>query len=129
MAHLESKEAKCPTPKDLLNNGDQTFMIGFAYKSLSAARTKADKSSIASFILSDSVEGESKDIGSMHTAIVNQIARYGHPFARPALLLSGGETSVTLGEGSGRGEEIRSSFSRFYLMWTVFSNICFSGRY
>ncbi len=103
MAHLESKEAKCPTPKDLLNNGDQTFMIGSAYKSLSAARTKADKSSIASFILSDSVEGESKDIGSMHAAIVNQIARYGHPFARPALLLSGGETSVTLGEGSGRG--------------------------
>ena len=58
---------------------------------------------MSSVILSDSIEGEATEIGKMHGAIVNQINTYNQPFAKPLVLLSGGETSVTLDDFSGRG--------------------------
>ncbi len=53
-------------------------------------------------ILSDEIEGEARDIARMHGALARAIARRGHPFAAPVVLLSGGETTVTL-RGNGKG--------------------------
>src|SRR5690606_11395942 len=54
-------------------------------------------------ILSDAIEGEARDVGSVHAAIAREIAARDRPFARPVVLLSGGETTVTLRDKSGVG--------------------------
>lgn len=53
-------------------------------------------------ILSDAIEGEARDIALMHAAMVRQVLGRGQSFARPCLILSGGETTVTM-RGQGRG--------------------------
>ena len=53
-------------------------------------------------ILSDAIEGEARDVGKVHAAIVREVALRNRPFERPVVLLSGGETTVTL-RGHGRG--------------------------
>ena len=103
MTHLNSANAESPVPNDLKKLGHEVHMIGSAYKSLTAAKKKAEKLGLKAFILSDSIEGESRDVANMHAAIVNQISRYDHPFERPVVLLSGGETTVALKDFSGRG--------------------------
>src|SRR5690606_5160914 len=53
-------------------------------------------------ILSDSVEGEARDVAQVHAALAREIATRNRPFSKPVVLLSGGETTVTL-RGKGRG--------------------------
>jgi hydroxypyruvate reductase len=52
--------------------------------------------------LGDSIEGEARDVGKVMAGIALQVAQRGHPFAAPCILLSGGETTVTV-RGNGRG--------------------------
>ncbi len=52
--------------------------------------------------LGDRIEGESREVAKVHAGIVQHILQYNDPIARPCLLLSGGETGVTV-RGSGRG--------------------------
>ena len=54
-------------------------------------------------ILSDAIEGEARDIGRMHAAIAREVAARGRPFAPPVVMLSGGETTVTVRRTGGRG--------------------------
>jgi len=70
--------------------------------SLEAAAERARNVGIAAYILSDSMEGEARDIGLAHAAIAKQIVHHNQPFQRPCVLLSGGETTVTL-RGKGKG--------------------------
>src|SRR5690606_8994764 len=58
---------------------------------------------LASHILSDEIEGESREVGKVHAALAKQVARRGQPFDRPCVILSGGETTVTVRSSSGRG--------------------------
>ena len=53
-------------------------------------------------ILSDAIEGEARDVGRVHAAIAREIAARDRPFRRPVVLLSGGETTVTV-RGKGKG--------------------------
>ncbi len=77
-------------------------MIATAQMALEAAAAKARAAGITPYILSDEIEGEARDVGLVHAALARQIARRGQPFAKPCLLLSGGETTVTV-RGNGRG--------------------------
>ena len=54
-------------------------------------------------ILSDAIEGEARDVGQVHAAIAREVAARGRPFAPPMVILSGGETTVTLRGEGGRG--------------------------
>jgi hydroxypyruvate reductase len=54
-------------------------------------------------VLSDEIEGESREVGKVHAAIARHVARHGEPFARPCVVLSGGETTVTVKGEGGRG--------------------------
>ncbi len=119
--HLKSVASRCPKLEDFSKFGNETFMVGSAYQSLCAAKRKAEEKLIKAFILSDSIEGESKDIAHMHAAITNQIIRHGHPFEKPVVLLSGGETTVRLGETSGRGGRNTEFLLAFLL------NVCSSS--
>jgi hydroxypyruvate reductase len=98
---LESAEA--PSPEDPRLAGDTVEVIASARLSLEAAARAAEAEGLPAVILSDAMEGEAREIGRAHGAIAREVALRGRPFAPPVAMLSGGETTVTLGEGGGRG--------------------------
>lgn len=100
--HLESGMGETPKPADPRFAHHRHTVIATARNALEAAAVTASAAGITPHILSDGIEGESRDIGSMHAAIARQVARRGQPFRRPCVLLSGGETTVTV-RGTGRG--------------------------
>lgn len=81
----------------------QSHIIGSPRKSLVAAQRLCEARGIQAVLLSDAIEGEARDIGRMHAAMAREIALHDAPFARPVVVLSGGETTVTLTDQSGRG--------------------------
>jgi hydroxypyruvate reductase len=88
--------------------GDPRFLhntvriIASAALSLEAAAAEARQAGLEAHILSDAIEGEARDVASVHAALAREIRTRNRPFAKPALLLSGGETTVTI-RGDGRG--------------------------
>jgi hydroxypyruvate reductase len=77
-------------------------LIAAPILSLRAAAEVARRSGYQPIILSDSIEGEAREVGIVHAGIVQSILAHGEPVAKPAIVLSGGETSVTM-RGSGVG--------------------------
>lgn len=113
MAHLNSPEADAPHPDDERFSRNEVKLIASAAVSLEAAAAEAKRQGIEAVILSDSMEGEAREVGSVHAAIAREIATRNRPFSKPVLLLSGGETTVTLrakGKG-GRNSEFLLSFA------------------
>lgn len=100
---LGSGGLETPKPGDPRFAGHEWSMMATPQKSLEAAAEAARGMGLAAHILSDDMEGESRDIGRAHAAIARAIARRNQPFARPCVLLSGGETTVTIRQGAGRG--------------------------
>ena len=83
-------------------------MIATPQQSLEAAAEAARALGITAHILSDEIEGESREVGKVHAALARAVARRGQPFAKPCVILSGGETTVTIrpqpaGTPRGRG--------------------------
>ena len=103
LAHLGSEEARAPDPDDALFQAVETRVIASAALSLEAAVRAAEAKGVPAAILSDAIEGEARDIGLMHAAMAREIATRNRPFAAPVVLLSGGETTVTLRSDGGRG--------------------------
>ncbi len=66
-------------------------------------RASRAKPASAVHVLSDEMEGESREVGKVHAALARHVAHHGEPFAKPCVLLSGGETTVTVRNKSGRG--------------------------
>ena len=79
-----------------------TRMIAAPQMALEAAAASARGSGIAPLILGDSIEGEAREVGRVMAGIAQQVALHGQPIAPPCVLLSGGETTVTV-RGAGRG--------------------------
>jgi hydroxypyruvate reductase len=77
-------------------------MIATPQMALEAAARAARAAGVTPHILGDAIEGEARDVGKVLAAIALQVARHGQPFAPPCVLLSGGETTVTV-QGKGRG--------------------------
>ena len=94
--------AQAPLPDDPAFKGHDARLIGSARLSLEAAAQRASALGLPAMILSDAIEGEAADIARMHAAMAREIALRDRPFRKPVLLLSGGETTVTL-KGNGRG--------------------------
>ena len=106
-AGLASGAFETPKPGDARLAGGQARIIATPLASLQAAAALAQASGLSAHILSDEIEGESRDIGGMHAALARAVAKRGAPFARPCVILSGGETTVTVrkqpGQTLGRG--------------------------
>jgi len=100
--HLKSAESETPKPGDPRFAGAELHMIATPQAALEAAAAAAETAGYRTAILSDSIEGETRDVAMVHAAIARQVARHGQPLAPPAILLSGGETTVTV-RGDGRG--------------------------
>ena len=112
-AGLESGAFETPKPGDVLFAGHQVHMIATPLQSLAAAAALARQSGIGVHVLSDEMEGESREVGKVHAALARHVARHGAPFSKPCVILSGGETTVTVksagdglrapGAGPGKG--------------------------
>ncbi len=102
MAHLNSAEADAPEVGDPRFAGNEVHLVASAAVSLEAAAAEAKRQGIEAVILSDSIEGEAREVGSVHAALAREVASRNRPFAKPVLILSGGETTVTL-RAKGKG--------------------------
>ncbi len=101
--HLNSPEADAPVPEDPRFARNEYHVIASAGVSLEAAAALARSHAVEAHILSDSVEGEARDVALVHAAIAREVAVKDRPFAKPSVLLSGGETTVTLRSKGGKG--------------------------
>jgi hydroxypyruvate reductase len=102
-AGLESGAFESPKPGDARFAGHEVHVIATPQQSLEAAAALARAQGIVAHILSDEIEGESREVGKVHAALARAVARRGTPFARPCVILSGGETTVTVKSKGGRG--------------------------
>jgi hydroxypyruvate reductase len=103
MRHLGSPEADAPKPDDPRFSRNEVHIVASAAKSLEAAAAEAKGHGIEAVILSDAIEGEAREVGGVHAAIAREIAVRNRPFAKPVVLLSGGETTVTIRGPGGKG--------------------------
>jgi glycerate 2-kinase len=101
-AHLASDACETPKPGDPRFARNEYHVMATAQEALEAAAAAARRAGITAHILSDRIEGEARDIGAMHAAIARQVIAHDQPFAAPCVILSGGETTVTV-RGKGRG--------------------------
>ena len=102
LEHLRSGAGETPKPGDARFAGHTVQVVARAQTALEAAAAFARRAGVAPHILSDAMEGEAREVGIVHAALARQVAQRGQPFARPCVMLSGGETSVTV-RGQGRG--------------------------
>jgi hydroxypyruvate reductase len=100
--HLESGRGETPKPDHPAFTRCETRLIATPQMALEAAARRAAELGLSAHILSDAIEGESRDVALVHAALARQVADRGQPFATPCVILSGGETTVTVrGTGSG----------------------------
>ncbi len=100
--HLAAAAEETPKPGDPRLARIETRLIARPQASLEAAAAHARAAGIAPVILGDAIEGEAREVARVMAGIARQAARHGQPAAAPCVLLSGGETTVTV-TGRGRG--------------------------
>lgn len=103
---LENDALETPKPGAAAFLGHEVHLTATPQQSLEAAAEVARAAGLATYILSDAMEGESREVGKVHAALARAVALRGQPFARPCVILSGGETTVTIRkqvEGTSRG--------------------------
>ncbi|AEG94365.1 glycerate kinase type-2 family protein [Ramlibacter tataouinensis] len=113
LRQLEQGGLETPKPGSLLFHGHEVRLVATPQQSLEAAAQAARAAGIEAHILSDEIEGESREVGKVHAALARAVAARGQPFRKPCVILSGGETTVTVRkppEGApdarpGRGED------------------------
>lgn len=104
-ALLESGRGETVKPGDVRLANSEVRMITAPQIALEAAAQVARAVGITPYILGDSLEGEARDVAKVLAGITRQVAQRGQPFQPPCVLLSGGETTVTIRnpQGTGRG--------------------------
>ncbi len=111
--HLARADCAAPMPDDPAFARNTVRVIASAAVSLRAAEAAAAARGLRAVILSDAIEGEAREVARVHAAIAREVAARGQPFPRPVVMLSGGETTVTLrarGKG-GRNSEFLLSLA------------------
>ena len=101
-AVLEGGAGESVKPGDPRLQGQQVQLVATAQQALQAAAQVARAAGITPYILGDSIEGEAREVARVMAGMAQQALRHGEPFAPPCVLLSGGETTVTV-RGAGRG--------------------------
>ncbi|WP_249660998.1 glycerate kinase [Variovorax sp. PCZ-1] len=107
-AQLQSGALETPKPGDARFSGHEVHLIATPQQSLEAAAAAARTAGIEAYILSDEIEGESREVGKVHAALARGAATGKGAFKTPCVILSGGETTVTVrkqpaGAAKGRG--------------------------
>lgn len=105
---LDEGRWETPKPGNAAFARSRVHMIATPQQALEAAADAARAAGLNAHILSDEMEGESREVGKVHAALARAVARHDQPFSRPCVILSGGETTVTVrqqpaGTPRGRG--------------------------
>ncbi len=112
-ALLESGAGESVKPGDARLRHCDTRIITAPQIALEAAANVARAAGITPYILGDSLEGEARDLGKTMAGIARHVALRGQPFTTPCVLLSGGETTVTMkGDSAGGGLEVGANPGR-----------------
>ena len=102
-AWLDGDEAETPKPGDRVFEAAETITVARPQGSLEAAADKARELGLAPLILGDAIEGEARDIACKHADLARAVCAGDGPVQAPAVLLSGGEVTVTIRGDGGRG--------------------------
>ena len=102
MMHLNDDVSETPKPGDPRFANVANSLVATPQKSLEAAARVARDAGLLSVILGNAIEGEARDVGIVHAGIARQCGEWGQPLEIPCVLISGGETTVTV-RGNGRG--------------------------
>jgi len=102
LEHLRAAADETPKPGDPRLARSEVRMIATPQMALEAAAAVALEAGVRPLILGDAIEGESRDVAMVHAGIARQVLRHRQPVPAPCVLLSGGETTVTV-RGQGRG--------------------------
>lgn len=100
---LAEPEAESVKPGDPRLTRVESHLVCSPQMALEAAAAAARAQGIAAHVLGDAIEGEAREVGRVMAGIARQVVARGQPFAQPCVLLSGGETTVTLGQAGGVG--------------------------
>ena len=101
-ARLDDMKSETPKPGDPAFARSETRLIAAPQASLEAAARIAAEAGYRPLILGDALEGEASEVGKVMAGIARQVAVHGQPAPAPCVLISGGETTVTV-KGGGRG--------------------------
>lgn len=112
--HIKNGAGMAPLPSDPRFSKHEVRLVASAAVSLEAAAQAAKSLGVEAVILSDAIEGEAADVGLVHAAIAREVTLRSRPFAKPVVLLSGGETTVTVREKGkgGRNSEFLLSLAQ-----------------
>lgn len=103
LALLNSDAANTPSSDDKHLSNIESHLVCKPQQSLEAAATLAEEYGFNTIILGDAIEGEAKEVGKVMAGIAKQVDRYDQPVQKPAIILSGGETTVTIKNKGGKG--------------------------
>jgi hydroxypyruvate reductase len=101
-AGLEGAVPDTPKAADPAFAATRTVLIGTNFQALLAARAKAEELGYASLLLTSRLTGEAREMAGLFLGMAKDIAAHGLPLPRPACVIAGGETTVTL-RGAGKG--------------------------
>jgi len=102
LRHLRAAADETPKPGDPRLARAEVTMLATAQDALVAAADVARSAGVTPIVLGDAIEGEAREVATVMAGIARQVVRHGQPAAAPCVLLSGGETTVTV-RGRGRG--------------------------
>lgn len=122
MAHLSTPACESPKPDHAaFAGGVDVRLIARPIDSLKAAAATAEAQGIPVLVLGDTIEGEARDVAQVHAALARSVLEHGLPAKAPLLILSGGETTVTLRPGhrgrGGRNAEFMLAFLVATMNW------------
>ena len=99
---LSDGASETPKPGDRRLENAETILIATPQMALEAAAAVAREAGVTPLILGDSIEGEAREVATVFAGIARQAMNHGQPVGAPCVLLSGGETTVSV-RGNGRG--------------------------
>jgi glycerate 2-kinase len=100
---LDSGAWESPKPGDAMFAKTSVHLIATPQQSLMAAAALAESKGLRAYVLSDEIEGESREVGKVHAALARASAHGKSPFVKPCVILSGGETTVTVRSNASKG--------------------------
>jgi hydroxypyruvate reductase len=100
---LDDPANETPKPGDAALARAETHLVATPKASLDAAAEAARAAGLTPLVLGDAIEGEAREVGTCMAGIARYAARVGEPVAAPAVILSGGETTVTVRGEGGKG--------------------------
>lgn len=100
---LQSGAWESPKPGDAMFANTSVHLIATPQQSLMAAAALAESKGLRAYVLSDEIEGESREVGKVHAALARASAHGKSPFVKPCVILSGGETTVTVRSNASKG--------------------------